>query len=294
MLPPDPRISVIIPHLDDLQGLRACIARLDRQTLPRECFEIVVADNGSSATLEEIEAAAPGARVVRISQRGAGPARNGGVAASCHAVLAFTDSDCLPEPQWLERGLEALTQADLVGGGVTVSLADPAHPTPSEAFEAVFAFDNRTYVEAKGFSVTANLFTTRAVFDAVGGFRGQVPEDLDWCHRARAKGFRIAYAADARVSHPARRSWAELTRKWRRLTREALALDRQAGTPASAQALKALSVAVSPFAHAGRVLAADRLDLAAKLAALGVLFRLRFLRAWWLACDLVTPTEMHP
>ena len=34
----------------------------------------------------------------------------------------------------------------------------------------MFAFDNRTYVEAKGFSVTANLFTTRAVFDAVGGF----------------------------------------------------------------------------------------------------------------------------
>lgn len=294
MLPPDPRISVIIPHLDDLAGLRACVACIGAQTLPRDRFEIIVADNGSKAALADIEAAAPGARVVRITERGAGPARNGGVAASTFPVLAFTDSDCLPEPQWLERGLDALTQADLVGGGVSVSVADPARPTPSEAFEAIFAFDNRTYVEAKGFSVTANLFTTRAVFDAVGGFRGQVPEDLDWCHRARARGFHIAYAEDARVSHPARRSWPELTRKWRRLTREALALDRQAGTPPIAQALKALSVAVSPFAHAGRVLSADRLDLAAKLAALGVLFRLRLLRAWWLAQALLTPTEMRP
>jgi glycosyltransferase involved in cell wall biosynthesis len=293
MLPPEPLVSVIIPHLDDLAGLRACIACLERQTLSRDRFEIIVADNGSKTSRAEIEAAAFGARVVSVPERGAGPARNGGVAASRHAVLAFTDSDCLPEPQWLERGLEALATADLAGGSVAVSLADPQRPTPSEAFEAVFAFDNRTYVEAKGFSVTANLFTSRAVFDAVGGFRTHVPEDLDWCHRARAMGFRIAYAAKARVSHPARRSWSELERKWRRLTSEALALDRQAGASAFDQASKALTVALSPFAHAGRVLSTDRLGPRAKLAALGVLFRLRLTRAWWLASALVAPKEMH-
>lgn len=294
MLPPDAKVSVVIPHLDDLQGLSACVACLDGQTLSRERFEIVVADNGSKAAPAEIEAAAPGARVVRVAERGAGPARNGGVAASRNAVLAFTDSDCLPEPQWLERGLAALADADLVGGRVSVSLADPAHPTAAEAFEAVFAFDNRTYVEARGFSVTANLFTTRSVFDAVGGFRGQVPEDLDWCHRARALGYRIVYAADAPVSHPARRSWSELSRKWRRLTREAMMLDRQAGTSPLDQALRAIAVAISPFAHAGRVLAAERLGPRAKLAALGILFRLRVTRAWWIARALIAPKEMHP
>lgn len=293
MLPPDPRISVIIPHLDDLAGLRGCIACLDAQTLPRERFEIVVADNGSKAPLADIQTAAAGARIVSVAERGAGPARNGGVVASRFPVLAFTDSDCLPEPQWLERGLDALRTADLVGGGITVSIADPAHPTPSEAFESVFAFDNRAYVEAKGFSVTANLFTTRAVFDAVGGFRAHVPEDLDWCHRARAQGLRIAYAADARVSHPARRSWAELTRKWRRLTREAHVLEHHAGGSTLRRALHVLAVAASPFAHAGRVLRAGKLGPTAKLAAIAVLFRLRLLRAWWLARALVTAREMR-
>lgn len=288
---PDARISVIIPHLDDLAGLAACIARLQSQTLPRERYEIVVADNGSKASLAEIEAAAPGARVVRIAERGAGPARNGGVAASRYEVLAFTDSDCLPEPTWLEEGLRALDSADLAGGAVTVCVQNPAKPTPSEAFEIVFAFDNRSYVETKGFSVTANLFSTRTVFEAVGGFRTSVPEDLDWCHRARAKGFRIAYAGQAIVAHPARSSWAQLKRKWQRLTREALALDAEAGVSGAALALKAATIALSPIAHAARIFACTRLSLTAKLAALAVLVRLRLLRAWWLAISILAPME---
>ncbi len=53
---------------------------------------------------------------------------------------------------------------------MTVLAPDPARPTPAEAFELVFAFDNESYVRKKGFTVSANLFCTRAVFDRVGGF----------------------------------------------------------------------------------------------------------------------------
>lgn len=288
---PDARISVVIPHLDDLAGLAACIARLNSQMFPSDRFEIVVADNGSTASLAEIEAAAPGARIVRIAERGAGPARNGGVAASQYEVLAFTDSDCLPEPQWLEEGLRALESADLAGGAVTVSVQDPAKPTPSEAFEVVFAFDNQNNVAKKGFSVTANLFATRAVFDAVGGFRTSVPEDIDWCNRARAKGYRIAYARQAIVAHPARPSWAALKRKWQRLTREGLALDAEAGMSVAQHILKAVTVALSPVLHGARIFTCTRLSLTAKLAALAVLIRLRLLRAWWLATSILSPME---
>src|SRR5436189_258200 len=81
----------------------------------------------------------------------------------------------------LRRGLEALAQADFVGGRMQVLVEDPARPRPAEAFEAVFAFDNRRYVEEMGFTVTANLFCPRAVFDAVGGFGVGMSEDLEWC-----------------------------------------------------------------------------------------------------------------
>jgi GT2 family glycosyltransferase len=288
---PEARISVIIPHLDDLEGLQGCVACLEAQTLGRDRFEIVVADNGSQATLAEIAAAAPGARIVRIAERGAGPARNGGVRASRHEVLAFTDSDCRPEPAWLEAGLKALATADLAGGAVRVAVPDPSRPTPSEAFEVVFAFDNRRNVEKKRFSVTANLMTTRALFEAVGGFRKNVPEDLDWCRRAWAMGYRLAYAADAVVTHPARPSFSALCRKWRRLTNESMALEREAGLAAGRLALGAVAVALSPLAHIFRVLNCDRLSLSSKLGAVGVLFRLRLLRAWWLATALVAPVE---
>ena len=294
MLGPDTRVSVIIPHFNDLAALRICIGHLDAQTFPRERFEVIVADNGSSASLAEIEAAAPGARVVRIAERGAGPARNGGVAASRHEIIAFTDSDCVPEPQWLEAGLRELASTDLVGGAVKVSVAEPGSPTPSEAFEVVFAFDNRSYVEKKGFSGSGNLFTTRAVFEDVGGFRPSVSEDVDWCHRARDKGYRLAFAPDAVVWHPGRRSWSELCRRWRRLTSEAVALERDKGTSSVRMALRAIAIALSPVAHVGRVLGHERLSPSGKLGALGVLFRLRLLRCLWLLSDLMKPAEPQP
>ncbi|MEZ5773270.1 MAG: glycosyltransferase [Hyphomicrobiaceae bacterium] len=281
-----PRVSVIIPHLDDLAGLATCMAALERQTLPRADFEIVVGDNGSRAGCDAVAAAAAGAHVVAVAEKGAGPARNGAVAASRGRVLAFTDSDCLPDPGWLAEALDALEGADLVGGAMRVTAADPAHRTPAEAFELVFAFDNRTNVLKRGFSVTANLVTSRAVFEATGPFRNGVSEDVEWCHRARARGFRIAYAERALVAHPARRSFAELTRKWRRVTREKVLLDRDAGLPVAAQLLRAAVIAASPVVHSVRIARAGGLGVADKLAALGVLVRLRLLRAWWTAIHL--------
>ncbi len=177
----DPLVSVIIPHYNDLANLRRCLGRLASQTLPKDRFEIVVADNGSACGLEEVQNVCGRiARVVHAPIPGAGPARNVAVAASSGAVLAFTDSDCRPAPDWLENGLAALRNADIVGGRVDVDVGDPAHPTAIEAFELVFAFNVKRYIAELGFSVSANIFVSRATFDRVGAFRARVVEDLDW------------------------------------------------------------------------------------------------------------------
>ena len=164
----DPLVSVIIPHYNDLANLRRCLSRLASQTLPKDRFEIVVADNGSACGLEEVQNVCGRiARVVHAPIPGAGPARNVAVAASSGAVLAFTDSDCRPAPDWLENGFAALRNADIVGGRVDVDVGDPAHPTAIEAFELVFAFNVKRYIEELGFSVSANIFVSRATFDRV-------------------------------------------------------------------------------------------------------------------------------
>jgi glycosyltransferase involved in cell wall biosynthesis len=272
------RLSVIIPHYNDLARLEACLAALDRQT--RRPDEVIVADNGSPEGVEVLKGAIAGrARLVVEPSRGAGPARNAGVAASTGDVLAFTDADCLPRPEWIERGLSALERFDLVGGAMEVIVPDEQAITPAEAFECVFAFDNRAYVETKGFSVTANLFLRRAVFDRTEGFRVGVPEDLDWCRRATGLGFRLGYAADALVGHPARRDWPELRRKWERLNAEAYGL--KSGALGRASWLgKALLLPLTAIPHTVKVLRSDRLSRRAdRLAATGMLWRVRTWRS---------------
>jgi len=275
-----PEVSVIIPHYRDLKGLDLCLKALEAQTFPRDRFEIVVADNNSPEGEAAVAAAIHGrARLVVVTEKGAGPARNGAVAASAGAILAFTDSDCVPEPQWIEAGLEGLKRFDIVGGQVTVLLADPPRMTPEEAFERVFAFDFKTYIEKKGFTGAGNMFCARTLFDQVGGFRPAVSEDLEWSQRATGKGFSLGYAPEARVGHPARRTWAELEGKWRRLNAETWALwgDRRGRT--LRWIVKALALPLSAVAHTPKVFASRNLStFGQRLAALAVLYRLRFWR----------------
>lgn len=276
----DDRVSIVVPHYDDLDRLDLCLASLAAQALPRERVEIVVADNGSPCGEAVLRDRIAGRAALTICRdRGAGPARNAGVAASRHPLLAFIDSDCVAAPGWLAGGVAALARADLVGGRVDVSVRAPGRRSGAEAFEQVFAFDNRRYVEQLHFSVTANLFTRRAVFDAVGGFRTEVAEDLDWCRRAVAAGYRLAYADDAAIRHPARADWPELKRKWQRLQREAHAttLERRGG--GVRWLARSWGLPPSILLHAPRVWRAATLDnRAERWRALATLARLRLWR----------------
>lgn len=275
-----PPVSVIVPHYDDLDRLDACLTALGRQNYPRERTEIVVADNNSPAGAAAVEARIAGrARLTICHEPGAGPARNAGVAVASHDLLAFIDSDCVAEPGWLSAGIAALGSHDLIGGRVAVSVATPGARSGAEAFEQVFAFDNRRYVEEQRFTVTANLFTRRDVFAAVGGFRANVSEDLEWCRRAVAAGYRIAYADGARMSHPARANWPELLRKWRRLQQEsfALALERPGGR--LRWLMRATALPLSILAHAPTVVRSPALsNRGERRRALATLARLRLWR----------------
>ncbi|THD65116.1 MAG: glycosyltransferase [Phenylobacterium sp.] len=271
---------MIVPHYRDLARLDRCLAALGAQTYPKDDFEVVVADNASPEGEAAVAAAIAGrARLVTVADKGAGLARNGGVVAARGELLAFTDADCLPDPAWLAAGTAALSGADVVGGRMQVLVDDPAAPTPVEAFEVVFAFDNEHYVKRLGFTVTANLFCSKAVFGQVGGFRIGVSEDLEWSRRATAAGLRLAYAPDALVGHPARRTWAELIAKWQRINSETYGLS--AGRPVRALRWLVRSglMPLSAVAHTPRALGSRKLATAGqRWAALGVLYRHRFWR----------------
>lgn len=273
-------VSVIIPHYDDLTRLDRCLAALSQQTVAAKRYEIVVADNMSPCGPAIVRAAVAGrARLVIAPDKGAGPARNAAVAAAQGGVLAFTDADCVPEPGWLAAGLAGLAEHDIVGGRVEVLVEGGGARSGAEAFEAVFAFHNRRYVEREGFSVTANLFCGRHVYDATGPFHVGMSEDRDWCLRARELGFRLGYRPEAVVGHPARADWPSLLVKWRRLNAELYANARMRRGGRLRWLAASLVMPASIIAHLPKVLFSPALDsLSERMRGAVTLARLRLWR----------------
>ena len=275
-----PRISVVVPHYDQLVQLDGCLRSLEDQTLPREAFEIVVVDNASPIGEDAVRGVVRDRAIFAVErEKGAGPARNRGVVLTTGAVIAFLDADCVAHPQWLEEGLKGLESFDLTGGRVDVSVADEDRMTGPEAFERVFAFDTLAYIRDKNFTISGNLFTTRKVFERVGGFRNGVSEDMEWCQRAVAMGYTLGYHEAASISHPARATWPELVRKWARMNRETrmLADDTPFGTLRWMARSYLLPASILP--HAVRVLRSPALpDRRARARGLVTLARIRMWR----------------
>ena len=319
-----PDIAVVVPHYNDPARLAKCLAALEEEGFAGA--EVVVVDNGSDRAPPppELVAAHPAIRFLVEPAPGAAMARNAGVAATTAPNLLFVDADCVPCPGWLAAARAAVGAAELVGGHVGVFDETPPPRSGAEAFEAVFAFDFRTYIERQGFSGAGNLLTTRAVFEDVGGFRAGVSEDKDWTQRAVARGHRLVYRAEMAVLHPSRPDWPALERKWRRLTDESWGLHlaewgaagetdpaggagaagpaedgsgRGAPAPRGARlgaraawAGRALLMPASVLAHLPRVLRAPALDGPGERArAAGTLARLRLARMAWMLRQALSP-----
>ncbi|MEP2473694.1 MULTISPECIES: glycosyltransferase [Rhodobacterales] len=278
--PTPPQYAIIIPHYNDVVRLKRCLSALVDQLDGRA--ELVVVDNSSTDDLAPIHQAFPDVRFITETQKGAGIARNRGVADTTAPYLFFLDADCVPAGDWFAVACETVADDAVIGGDVAVFHETAPPLTGAQAFEAVFAFNQKNYVLNKGFSVTANLLTTRAVFERTGVFRVGVSEDLDWCLRATAAGSALRYAPDLRVSHPSRNDWPELKRKWRRLVEESFGLQASGLRGRLVWARRAVMMFASPFAHLPTVLRHGSLMPGEKYRAAVTLFRLRWLRGAWM------------
>jgi GT2 family glycosyltransferase len=274
-----PFVSVIIPHYNDLAALAVCLAGLARQSWPGDRMEIIVADNNSACGLDEVRRVAAGCRVIHAPIQGAGPARNAGAAVATGDVLAFIDSDCDPAPDWIEHGVRGLAEYDFAGGHVRTTSRDPLRPSAVEAWEMEFGFNFKRHILVEGYTGTGNMWVWRRVFDAVGGFRAGISEDMDWSFRATRAGYRLGYVPDAVVSHLARPDWHELLRRWRRVIAELYVLNSEKPFGRLRWIAKTLAMPLSVAPHLVRVARSDKLPNArARLAAAGVLVAHRLWR----------------
>ncbi|NEP18631.1 MAG: glycosyltransferase [Leptolyngbya sp. SIO4C1] len=219
-----PLVSVIIPVFNDAERLALCLAALAQQTYARSRYEVIVVDNGSEQP-EQIQAVAAPYDWVTIAMEstpGSYAARNKGLTLAQGEVIAFTDADCIPAVDWLERGVAHLRQTPncgLIAGRIEIFFKDPQRPTSVELYESITAFPQERLLSQFHGGATANLFTWRAVIDRVGGFDDQLKSngDLDWGKRVHAQGYEQRYAEQVLVLHPARASLGELYGRTRRL-----------------------------------------------------------------------------
>ncbi|WP_144865734.1 glycosyltransferase, partial [Hyella patelloides] len=219
-----PFISVIIPVFNDREPLKLCLAALAQQSYPSSQHEVIVVDNGSDH-LEQIEAIVNSFKEVILAKEstpGSYAARNKGLSLAKGEIIAFTDADCIPAPDWLEAGVQTLTNTPncgLVAGQIQLFFRNPKQPTMVEIYESVRALPQQEFVAKHHYGATANVFTTQEVIKQVGGFDAQLKSsgDVEWGQRVYKKGYQQVYAESVVVHHPTRASWKEFCNRTRRL-----------------------------------------------------------------------------
>ncbi|MGK7895453.1 MAG: glycosyltransferase family 2 protein, partial [Xenococcus sp. (in: cyanobacteria)] len=203
-----PFVSVIIPVYNDIERLRKCLEALESQTYPHNLYEVIVVDNASEDDIAATVTPFNQAIVLEEKRRGSYAARNKGILNAKGEVIAFTDSDCIPANDWIEKGVNNLlntSNCGIVGGKIEIFFQDPEHPTAVELYDSIMAFPQSNYVKNNKFSVSANLFTFKKVLDEVGSFNAELKSggDYEWGARVFKAGYEVIYAEDTTIAHPA-------------------------------------------------------------------------------------------
>jgi glycosyltransferase involved in cell wall biosynthesis len=202
---PTPDVSVVIPTWNRSVALRHCLDALAEQT--HKNYEVVVVnDNSTDDTIEMLEQFAakhPSVRIKWLTNEqniGANRSRNRGIRASAGQLVAFTDSDCRPAPQWLENLVKPFaTDPKLASVTGTVDL-----PKPRNIFERTYRGTNRVEgTDHVNRLLGGNMCLRKDLLLAY-----PLDEDLKYgCDeegvylRLKAAGYRQGFAKNANVLH---------------------------------------------------------------------------------------------
>lgn len=219
-----PFVSVIVPIFNGAEHLKICLEALENQTYFKDNYEVVVVDNASDEreNISGVVAQFKQAWATCESTPGSYAARNKGISVAKGEVIAFTDADCIPAQNWIEKGVHNLLRVPscgLVAGKVEIFFKDPSQPTSVELYESITAFPQKELLEKQKAGATANVFTFRSVIERVGNFNAHMKSngDMEWGKRVYLSGYQQIYADDTCVAHPARNSFDELHKRTVRL-----------------------------------------------------------------------------
>lgn len=214
LLQEDIRLSVVVPFRNAAHCLGSCLEALATQTHANA--EFILVDNNSEDAGPELVCrfvdSYPGMalKFLKEKKKGASAARNSGVRAASGLWIAFTDSDCIPTPEWLEDIATAIVQYPQVGA--FAGCIRPATPSNRiEKFSALFTLpanqeekDYHQYTLVSGGFPTANFAVKKILFETVGGFDEEIliyGEDHALCAQIYKQGHTIRALNGALIYH---------------------------------------------------------------------------------------------
>jgi glycosyltransferase involved in cell wall biosynthesis len=197
-----PAVTVVVPTFERAALLPRLVAALERQTVPPECFDVVVVDNASlddtAACLAELRAGSPlRLRTLVETRQSPAAARNTGWRSSHAPLVAFIDDDCVPEPGWLRAGIDALLADERIG--VVQGHTDK----PAGAALGDWTLWRRVEGPTPYFE-GLNIFYRRRALERAGGFDediGNYGEDAALGWAVLDAGWERGYADDALAYH---------------------------------------------------------------------------------------------
>lgn len=199
-----PYISVVCPLYNSEKYVHPLLTSLINQTYPKDKYEIICIDNGSTdKTIEFLKEY--DIKILQESIQSSYAARNKGILHAKGDIIAFIDSDCIADNKWLAEGIKVFlsTNADMVSGNIEFFFKDTSNPW--EALDSILHMNNKENFK-KGLAATANLFVKKEVFKTHGlfNYHSQSGEDRAWTFSASKAGYKLQYAHNCRVLHPTR------------------------------------------------------------------------------------------
>ena len=198
-----PKVSVVVCSYNGAKTLDRCLASLKDINYPD--YEVILVDDGSKDDTQEIAARHPWVRNIRQDNKGLSYARNVGAREAKGEVIAYTDSDCMADPDWLYHLIGTLLGGDFAGvGGPNIS--PPAENWVQACVSAAPGGPSHvllTDVVAEHIP-GCNMAFHRWAFDQAGGFDPEyrkAGDDVDFCWRLQQSGGVIAFSPAAIVWH---------------------------------------------------------------------------------------------
>ena len=214
-------VTIIIPTYNDWIRLSKCLNALVNQNYSKENFEIIVVNNNPDDHLPAGFLIPDNCLVITEAKPGSYAARNAALKLANGEVIGFTDSDCIPDTNWIKNAVNYFITnktCSRIAGNVCI-FYNTVNPTKTQLYDKLYAFNQKGYVNISGTSVTANLFTYKNVFDTIGYFDEALMSggDFLWGQMAHKNGYKVDYVEDVIVKHPARNTLKELLKKEKRV-----------------------------------------------------------------------------